>query len=87
MSHVPAFNPQSQSVTALWPVLIAHPAESMEAKLAWKVLLGLVAYWWVDFSIFILVYGPQFQQVLSLMPNFTLIGPGIMGYSLVNCEN
>ena len=33
MNHIPAFTPQPQSVTALWPVLIFCPAE--DRRLSW----------------------------------------------------
>jgi len=37
MSH-PAFTPQPQSITALWPVLISHPTEGR--RLNWPVWLA-----------------------------------------------
>ena len=32
---IPAFTPQPQSVTMLWPVLIFHPTEDIMAELVW----------------------------------------------------
>jgi len=42
MSH-PAFTPQPQSITALWPVLISRLAEGR--RLSWAVWLGKILRW------------------------------------------
>ena len=42
MSH-PVFTPQPQSITALWLVLISHPAEGR--RLSWSGWLGEILRW------------------------------------------
>ena len=42
MSH-PAFTPQPQSITAVWPVLIFRPAKGR--RLSWPGWLGEILRW------------------------------------------
>jgi len=41
----PAFTPQPQSITAVWPVLIFRPAEGR--RLSWPGWLGEILRWFV----------------------------------------
>ena len=49
---MPAFTPQLQSVTALWLVLISHPAEGR--RLSWPGWLGEILRWFAHLKMVIL---------------------------------
>jgi len=66
--NIPAFTPQPQSITALWLVLISHPAEGR--RLSWPGWLGEILRWWqwhlTPSSLLIFMF-----TVPSLLPHFT----------------
>jgi len=60
---MPAFTPQLQSITALWLVLISHPAEGR--RLSWPGWLGKILRWFVRrrWSPIPVLTGPDVEQL------------------------